>query len=79
MSDPVRFHLSMNVTDLAKSVAFFRTLLGVGPEFEYELLGREDWIGRRLVADRFRQNELPLGRQNCRVLAAGGGHRETPR
>ncbi len=32
-----------------------RALLGVGPEFEYELLGKEDWIGRRLIADRFRQ------------------------
>jgi catechol 2,3-dioxygenase-like lactoylglutathione lyase family enzyme len=31
MSDPVRFHLSLNVTDLNKSVAFFRTLLGVEP------------------------------------------------
>ena len=31
MSDPVRFHLSLNVSDLAKSVAFFRTLLGVEP------------------------------------------------
>jgi hypothetical protein len=31
-----------------------RLLLGVGPEFEYEVLAREDWIGRRLVADRFR-------------------------
>ena len=31
MSDPVRFHLSLNVSDLATSVAFFRTLLGVEP------------------------------------------------
>jgi 2-polyprenyl-6-methoxyphenol hydroxylase-like FAD-dependent oxidoreductase len=31
-----------------------RTLLGVGSDFEYELLGNEDWVGRRLVADRFR-------------------------
>jgi catechol 2,3-dioxygenase-like lactoylglutathione lyase family enzyme len=31
MSDPVRFHLSMNVTDLARSVLFFRTLLGIEP------------------------------------------------
>ncbi|MGH8218388.1 MAG: FAD-dependent oxidoreductase [Steroidobacteraceae bacterium] len=31
-----------------------RTLLGVGSDFHYELLGTEDWIGRRLVADRFR-------------------------
>jgi len=34
--------------------ACIRTLLGVGGEFRYELLGKEDWIGRRLVADRFR-------------------------
>jgi 2-polyprenyl-6-methoxyphenol hydroxylase-like FAD-dependent oxidoreductase len=34
--------------------ASIRMLLGVGPEFEYELLGKEDWVGRRLVADRFR-------------------------
>ena len=31
-----------------------RSLLGVGAEFRYELLGNEDWIGRRMVADRFR-------------------------
>ena len=34
--------------------ACIRTLLGVGPQFEYQLLGKEDWVGRRLVADRFR-------------------------
>jgi 2-polyprenyl-6-methoxyphenol hydroxylase-like FAD-dependent oxidoreductase len=32
-----------------------RTILGVGPQFEYEVLSKEDWVGRRLVADRFRQ------------------------
>src|SRR5436190_2943924 len=31
MADPIRFHLSLNVADLATSVAFFRTLLGVEP------------------------------------------------
>jgi 2-polyprenyl-6-methoxyphenol hydroxylase-like FAD-dependent oxidoreductase len=31
-----------------------RTILGVGPEFEYEILNKEDWVGRRLVADKFR-------------------------
>src|SRR5829696_9717219 len=31
MSDPMRFHISLNVSDLARSVAFFRTLLGVEP------------------------------------------------
>ena len=42
--------------------ACIRLLLGVGPDFEYELLGKEDWIGRRLVADRF---------QDRRVFIAG--------
>jgi catechol 2,3-dioxygenase-like lactoylglutathione lyase family enzyme len=31
MSDPVRFHLSLNAADLNKSVAFFRTLFGTEP------------------------------------------------
>jgi 2-polyprenyl-6-methoxyphenol hydroxylase-like FAD-dependent oxidoreductase len=34
--------------------ASIRNILGVGAEFEYEILSKEDWIGRRLVADRFR-------------------------
>jgi 2-polyprenyl-6-methoxyphenol hydroxylase-like FAD-dependent oxidoreductase len=39
-----------------------RNILGVGSEFEYEIISKEDWIGRRLVADRF---------QNGRVFIAG--------
>jgi 2-polyprenyl-6-methoxyphenol hydroxylase-like FAD-dependent oxidoreductase len=39
-----------------------RSILGVGPEFEYEVISKEDWIGRRLVADRF---------QNGRVFICG--------
>jgi 2-polyprenyl-6-methoxyphenol hydroxylase-like FAD-dependent oxidoreductase len=31
-----------------------RAILGVGADFQYEILSKEDWIGRRLVADRFR-------------------------
>ncbi|WP_376088941.1 FAD-dependent oxidoreductase [Roseomonas sp. CCTCC AB2023176] len=31
-----------------------RAILGVGPDFEYEVLSQEDWVGRRLVATRFR-------------------------
>ena len=31
MSDPIRFHISLNVTDLNRSVAFFRTLFGSEP------------------------------------------------
>jgi 2-polyprenyl-6-methoxyphenol hydroxylase-like FAD-dependent oxidoreductase len=35
-----------------------RRLLGVGPEFSYTLLSKEDWIGRRMVANRFRDRRV---------------------
>jgi len=35
-----------------------RALLGVGADFQYELLAKEDWIGRRLIADRFRDRRV---------------------
>jgi 2-polyprenyl-6-methoxyphenol hydroxylase-like FAD-dependent oxidoreductase len=38
--------------------ACIRLLLGVEPEFEYELLAKEDWIGRRLVADRLQDGRI---------------------
>jgi 2-polyprenyl-6-methoxyphenol hydroxylase-like FAD-dependent oxidoreductase len=38
--------------------ASLREILGVGEDFEYELLSTEDWIGRRLVADKFRQGRI---------------------
>ena len=31
-----------------------RTILGVDDRFRYEIISKEDWVGRRLVADRFR-------------------------
>lgn len=38
--------------------ASIRTILGVGPGFEYQMLGKEDWVGRRLVADSFRDRRV---------------------
>ncbi|MGI4881381.1 MAG: FAD-dependent oxidoreductase [Janthinobacterium lividum] len=38
--------------------AAIRLLLGVGPDFAYELLANEDWIGRRLVATHFRDRRV---------------------
>jgi 2-polyprenyl-6-methoxyphenol hydroxylase-like FAD-dependent oxidoreductase len=35
-----------------------REILGVGPDFTYETLGKEDWVARRLVADRFRDRRI---------------------
>ncbi|MBI0538890.1 monooxygenase [Roseomonas sp. KE2513] len=35
-----------------------RLILGLGEDFRYELISKEDWIGRRLVADRFRDRRV---------------------
>lgn len=35
-----------------------RTILGVGPDFQYDVVSKEDWFGRRLVADRFRDRRV---------------------
>jgi 2-polyprenyl-6-methoxyphenol hydroxylase-like FAD-dependent oxidoreductase len=34
--------------------ACIRTILGVGADFNYDIISKEDWYGRRLIADRFR-------------------------
>lgn len=39
-----------------------RHILGVGADFHYDVISKEDWVGRRLVAQRFR---------NGRVFIAG--------
>ena len=35
-----------------------REILGVGPDFTYEVLSNEDWFGRRLVADSFQKGRV---------------------
>jgi 2-polyprenyl-6-methoxyphenol hydroxylase-like FAD-dependent oxidoreductase len=46
--------------------ASLRTILGVPPDFQYEVLSREDWYGRRLIADRFRDR--------CAFIAGDAAH-----
>jgi len=49
-------YLRSEETDFAQvnSDWCIRTVLGVGPEFHYEIITQENWIGRRMLADRFR-------------------------
>jgi 2-polyprenyl-6-methoxyphenol hydroxylase-like FAD-dependent oxidoreductase len=35
-----------------------REILGVGPNFKYDIISKEDWMGRRLVADKFRDRRV---------------------
>lgn len=38
--------------------ASIRHILGVGADFQYSVVSKEDWVGRRLVANRFRQGRV---------------------
>jgi 2-polyprenyl-6-methoxyphenol hydroxylase-like FAD-dependent oxidoreductase len=46
--------------------ACIRTILGVGADFSYDIISREDWYGRRLIADRFRHR--------CAFIAGDAAH-----
>lgn len=37
-----------------------RAILGVGADFPYDIVSNEDWFGRRLIADRFRDGRVFL-------------------
>ncbi len=43
-----------------------RTILGVGADFKYDIISREDWYGRRLIADKFRHA--------CAFIAGDAAH-----
>jgi hypothetical protein len=43
-----------------------RTILGVGADFSYDVISKEDWYGRRLIADRFRDR--------CAFIAGDAAH-----
>ena len=45
------------VVDRDRSV---REILGVGPSFDFKILAQEDWTGRRMIADRFRDRRVFL-------------------
>jgi 2-polyprenyl-6-methoxyphenol hydroxylase-like FAD-dependent oxidoreductase len=46
--------------------ACIRTILGVEADFKYDIISKEDWYGRRLVADRFRRA--------CAFIAGDAAH-----
>jgi 2-polyprenyl-6-methoxyphenol hydroxylase-like FAD-dependent oxidoreductase len=46
--------------------ACIRTILGVGADFRYDVISKEDWVGRRLVADKFRDR--------CAFIAGDAAH-----
>jgi 2-polyprenyl-6-methoxyphenol hydroxylase-like FAD-dependent oxidoreductase len=51
-----------------------RMILGVGPEFEYEVISKEDWIARRLVANRFRDRRAFICGDAAHLWVPHGGY-----
>jgi 2-polyprenyl-6-methoxyphenol hydroxylase-like FAD-dependent oxidoreductase len=46
--------------------ACIRTILGVNGDFRYDIISKEDWVGRRLIADKFRDR--------CAFIAGDAAH-----
>ncbi len=54
--------------------AAIRDILGVAPDFEYEVLSNEDWYGRRLVADKFRSQRIFLCGDSAHIWVPYAGY-----
>jgi 2-polyprenyl-6-methoxyphenol hydroxylase-like FAD-dependent oxidoreductase len=52
--------------DSADRDACIRTILGVNSDFRYDIISKEDWVGRRLIADKFRDR--------CAFIAGDAAH-----
>jgi 2-polyprenyl-6-methoxyphenol hydroxylase-like FAD-dependent oxidoreductase len=51
-----------------------RDLLGVGADFTYDVLSHEDWMGRRLVADRFSDRRVFLAGDSAHLWVPYAGY-----
>lgn len=54
--------------------ACLRTILGVDDSFDYDILKIEDWIGRRLVADKIAQGRVFLAGDAAHIWVPMGGY-----
>jgi 2-polyprenyl-6-methoxyphenol hydroxylase-like FAD-dependent oxidoreductase len=51
-----------------------REILGVGPDFAYEVISNQDWIGRRLIADKFREGRVFLAGDSAHIWVPYAGY-----
>jgi 2-polyprenyl-6-methoxyphenol hydroxylase-like FAD-dependent oxidoreductase len=54
--------------------AAIRTILGVPRDFRYAVLGKEDWFGRRLLADTFRNERVFLAGDAAHIWVPYAGY-----
>ena len=53
--------------------ACLRTILGVEDDFKYEILSKEDWYGRRLIAGKFRDRSAFIAGDAAHIWAPYAG------
>src|SRR5260370_20371796 len=58
--------------------ACIRTILGVGADFSYDIISREDWYGRRLIANKFRDRSTFVACDAAHILVSYAGYRMNP-
>ena len=51
-----------------------RTVLGVDKNFAYELLSKEDWVGRRLIVDKMRSGRVFICGDACHLWVPYAGY-----
>ncbi len=54
--------------------ACIRAILGVGLEFRYDVISREDWVGRRLIADKFRDRSAFIAGDAAHIWVPYAGY-----
>ncbi|MEA2788842.1 MAG: hypothetical protein QOG73_1248 [Acetobacteraceae bacterium] len=51
-----------------------RAILGVGPSFPFEIIAKEDWTARRMIADRFRDRRVFLCGDAAHIWVPNAGY-----
>jgi 2-polyprenyl-6-methoxyphenol hydroxylase-like FAD-dependent oxidoreductase len=51
-----------------------RMIIGAGPDFQYEVIAYEDWVARRLVAERFRERRVFICGDAAHLWVPAGGY-----
>jgi 2-polyprenyl-6-methoxyphenol hydroxylase-like FAD-dependent oxidoreductase len=51
-----------------------RTILGVDAGFHYEIISKEDWVGRRLIADKFRDRSTFIAGDAAHIWVPYAGY-----
>ena len=72
----VHVYLKSGITDFeaVDRDAAIRTVLGVDDSFAYQLLSKEDWVGRRLIVDKMRKGRVFICGDACHLWVPYAGY-----